>query len=105
MTLISGLSVALMRPKIAATASSVPTLVQPLPASSSIPGTAQVATPRAAADTRTRSKNLMDQILLESGTDSRGLGAAFPGLARRVRGRGAAGVLAAPVVSGQAGYG
>src|ERR1700731_1876109 len=59
MTLISGLSVALMRPKIRATASSVPTLVQPLPASSSIPETAQVATPRAAAETSTRSRNLI----------------------------------------------
>src|SRR5579859_4205455 len=67
MTLISGLRVALMRPKIRATASSVPTLVQPLPASSSIPDTAQVATPRDAAETSTRSRNLINQILLESG--------------------------------------
>src|SRR5579871_1623917 len=67
MTLISGLRVALMRPKISATASSVPTLVQPLPASSSIPDTAQVATPRDAAETSTRSRNLINQILLESG--------------------------------------
>src|SRR5580704_9554772 len=67
MTLISGLSVALMRPKIRATASSVPTLVQPLPARSSIPDTAQVATPRDAAETSTRSRNLINQILLESG--------------------------------------
>src|SRR5579872_7137837 len=65
MTLISGLRVALMRPKIRATASSVPTLVQPLPASSSIPDTAQVATPRDAAETSTRSRNLINQILLE----------------------------------------
>src|SRR5580693_4068951 len=56
-----------MRPKISATASSVPTLVQPLPASSSIPDTAQVATPRAAAETSTRSTNLINQILLEFG--------------------------------------
>src|SRR5580692_12082561 len=56
-----------MRPKIRATASSVPTLVQPLPASSSIPDTAQVATPRAAAETSTRSTNLINQILLEFG--------------------------------------
>src|SRR5580693_4672993 len=67
MTLISGLRVALMRPKIRATASSVPTLVQPLPASSSIPDTAQAATPRAAAETSTRSRNLINQILLEFG--------------------------------------
>src|ERR1700685_2736251 len=64
---MSGLRVALMRPKIRATASSVPTLVQPLPASSSIPDTAQVATPSAAAETSTRSKNLINQILLEFG--------------------------------------
>src|SRR5271154_2640395 len=56
-----------MRPKISATASSVPTLDQPLPASSSIPETAQVATPSAAAETSTRSKNLIVQILLEIG--------------------------------------
>src|SRR5260370_41188713 len=56
-----------MRPKIRATASRVPALVQPLPASSSIPDTAQVATPRAAAETSTRSRNLINQILLESG--------------------------------------
>src|SRR5579859_7817079 len=75
MTLISGLRVALMRPKIRATASSVPTLVQPLPASSSIPDTAQVATPRDAAETSTRSRNLINQILLESaGAEARGLG-------------------------------
>src|SRR6516165_7992696 len=48
-----------MRPKITETASSVPSLDQPLPAVSSIPATAQVATARAAADTSTRSKNLM----------------------------------------------
>src|SRR5271170_7807457 len=57
-----------MTPKIRPTASSVPTLDQPLPASSSIPGTAQVATPSAAAETSTRSKNLIVQILLEFGT-------------------------------------
>src|SRR3984893_981260 len=67
MTLISGLRVAWMSPKIRPTASSVPTLVQPLPASSSIPDTAQVATPRAAAETSTRSRNLINQILLEFG--------------------------------------
>src|ERR1700733_469751 len=72
MTLISGLRVALMRPKIRATASSVPTLVQPLPASSSIPDTAQVATPRAAAETSTRSRNLINQILLEFGGERDG---------------------------------
>src|SRR5271165_2428811 len=56
-----------MTPKIRATTSSVPTLDQPLPASSSIPGTAAVATPKAAADTTTRSRNLINQILLELG--------------------------------------
>src|SRR5260370_25729011 len=79
MTLISGLRVALMRPKIRATASSVPTLVQPLPASSSIPDTAQVATPSAAAETSTRSRNLINQILLESGA---GRGGGFVGMGR-----------------------
>src|SRR5215471_4705545 len=64
---MSGLSVALMMPKIRATASSVPTFDQPLAAGSVIPGTAQVATPSAAAETSTRSRNLMVQILLESG--------------------------------------
>src|SRR5215471_17409908 len=64
---MSGLSVALMMPKIRATASSVPTFDQPLAAGRVIPGTAQVATPRAAAETSTRSRNLMVQILLEQG--------------------------------------
>src|ERR1700683_190895 len=55
-----------MRPKIRATLSSVPSLDQPVPASSSIPGTAAVATPRATAETSTRSRNFIDPILLES---------------------------------------
>src|SRR5580693_2954616 len=59
MTLISGLRTALMTPKIAATATSVPIFDQSLPASSSMPGTTAVATARAAAETTTRSKNLM----------------------------------------------
>src|SRR5580700_684892 len=80
MTLISGFSVALMRPKIRATARSVPTLVQPLPASSSIPDTAQVATPRAAAETSTRSRNLINQILLEFGAGCGGESVGFRGL-------------------------
>src|ERR1700758_5062165 len=63
---MSGLSVALMMPKIRATASSVPVFDQPLAAGSVIPGTTQVATPRAAAETSTRSRNLMVQILRES---------------------------------------
>src|SRR6266550_8783929 len=54
-----------MMPKIKATTSSVPAFDQPLAAGSVIPDTAQVATPRAAAETRTRSRNLMDQILRE----------------------------------------
>src|ERR1700733_14704621 len=82
MTLISGLSVALMRPKIRATASSVPTLVQPLPASSSIPDTAQVATPRDAAETSTRSRNLINQILLEIAGSGEGGIANDPGVSR-----------------------
>src|SRR4029077_8916694 len=64
-TLSSGLSVALMMPKIRATTSSVPAFDQPLAAGSVIPDTAQVATPRAAAETSTRSRNLMVQILRE----------------------------------------
>src|ERR1700683_1651598 len=59
MTLISGFRKALMTPKIAATATSVPIFDQSLPASSSMPGTTAVATARAAAETTTRSKNLM----------------------------------------------
>src|SRR5579862_5416520 len=59
MTLISGLSTALMTPKIAATPSSVPVFDQSLPASNWMPGTAQVATARAAAETTTRRRNLM----------------------------------------------
>src|SRR5215813_1921493 len=54
-----------MMPKITATASSVPAFDQPLAAGSVIPGTTQVATPRAAAETSTRSKNLIVQILLD----------------------------------------
>src|ERR1700683_5719116 len=54
-----------MMPKIKATAISVPTLDQVLPACSSIPETAQVATPRAAAETSTRSRNLINPILLD----------------------------------------
>src|SRR2546423_2904416 len=54
-----------MMPKIKATTSSVPAFDQPPAAGSVIPDTAQVATPRAAAETRTRSRNLMDQILRE----------------------------------------
>src|SRR5690348_12114636 len=65
MTLITGLSVALIRPKISATTSSVPTLDQPLPAGSVIPETTQVATPRAAAETSSRIRNLIFQILLD----------------------------------------
>src|SRR6516225_2190927 len=72
MTLISGLSVALMMPKIRATASSVPAFDQPLAAGSVIPGTTQVATPRAAAETSTRSRNLIAEILLDSAAGSRG---------------------------------
>src|SRR5580693_7104095 len=86
-----------MRPKISATASSVPTLVQPLPASSSIPDTAQVATPRAAAETSTRSTNLINQILLEFGVwrggESRVLG-------RRIRGCEVADPSAGVAISG-----
>src|SRR5580658_3195063 len=52
-------------PKIKATTSRVPSFDQPLPASSSIPGTAAVATPRAAAETTTRRRNLIVQILLD----------------------------------------
>src|SRR5579862_128182 len=59
MTLISGLSIALMTPKIAATPSSVPVFDQSLPASNWMPGTTQVATARAAAETTTRRMNLM----------------------------------------------
>src|SRR5690349_9892670 len=55
-----------MMPKIRATTSSVPTFDQPLAAGSVIPDTAQVATPRAAAETSTRSRNLIVQILRES---------------------------------------
>src|SRR5580704_8639670 len=62
---MSGLSVALMMPKMRATRSRVPSFDQPLPASSSIPGTAAVATARAAAETTTRSRNLIVQILLD----------------------------------------
>src|SRR5580704_2545951 len=54
-----------MMPKIRATASSVPAFDQPLAAGRVIPDTAQVATPRAAAETSTRSRNLMVQILRE----------------------------------------
>src|SRR5436190_14463365 len=54
-----------MMPKIRATASSVPVFDQPLAAGSVIPDTAQVATPRAAAETSTRSRNLIVQILRE----------------------------------------
>src|SRR5690349_23117182 len=54
-----------MMPKIRATTSSVPTFDQPLAAGSVIPDTTQVATPRAAAETSTRSRNLMVQILRE----------------------------------------
>jgi hypothetical protein len=58
-----------MMPKIRATASSVPVFDQPLAAGRVMPDTAQVATARAAAETSTRSRNLMVQILLElSGT-------------------------------------
>src|SRR6266853_1290606 len=78
MTLISGLSVALMTPKIRATTSSVPTFDQPLPASSSIPGTTAVATPRAAAETTTRSRNFINQILLDLGVTYSSV-ANFPG--------------------------
>src|SRR4029077_2717105 len=66
-----------MRPKITATTISVPTLDQPLPAGSVIPGTAAVATPRAAAETTTWRRNLMVQILLELGG-----GGAEPGRGR-----------------------
>src|SRR5580658_5892634 len=59
MTLISGLSTALMTPKIAATPSSVPVFDQSLPASNWMPGTNQVATARAAAETTTRRRNLI----------------------------------------------
>src|SRR6266478_7261005 len=61
-----------MMPKIRATASSVPAFDQPLAAGSVIPGTAQVATPRAAAETSTRSRNLIAEILLDSGVGSCG---------------------------------
>src|SRR6266702_2172648 len=54
-----------MTPKIRATTSSVPTFDQPLPAGRVIPGTAAVAAPRAAAETTTRSRNLIVQILLD----------------------------------------
>src|SRR6201989_1549591 len=54
-----------MMPKIRATTSSVPTFDQPLAAGSVIPDTTQAATPRAAAETSTRSRNLMVQILRE----------------------------------------
>src|SRR2546423_14153385 len=54
-----------MMPKIRATTSSVPAFDQPLAAGSVIPDTTQVATPRAAAETSTRSRNLMVQILRE----------------------------------------
>src|SRR5947199_7282945 len=56
-----------MMPKIRATTSSVPAFDQPLAAGSVIPDTAQVATPRAAAETSTRSRNLMVPILREFG--------------------------------------
>src|SRR6185437_11142802 len=46
-----------------ATTSRVPAFDQPLAAGSVIPDTTQVATPRAAAETSTRSRNLMVQIL------------------------------------------
>src|SRR4051794_10881317 len=57
-----------MMPKIRATTSRVPAFDQPLAAGSVIPDTAQVATPRAAAETITRSRNLMVQILRELST-------------------------------------
>src|SRR6516164_1347333 len=61
-----------MMPKIRATASSVPAFDQPLAAGRVIPGTAQVATPRAAAETSTRSRNLIAEILRDSGVGSYG---------------------------------
>src|SRR5580700_1461860 len=61
-----------MMPKIRATASSVPAFDQPLAAGSVIPVTTQVATPRAAAVTSTRSRNLIAEILLDSGAGSYG---------------------------------
>src|SRR6266566_9135490 len=61
-----------MMPKIRATASSVPAFDQPLAAGSVIPVTTQVATARAAAETSTRSRNLIAEILLDSGAGSYG---------------------------------
>src|SRR5882757_112651 len=61
-----------MMPKIRATASSVPAFDQPLAAGSVIPVTTQVATPRAAAETSTRSSNLIAEILLDSRASSYG---------------------------------
>src|SRR4029077_2404604 len=62
-----------MMPKIRATTSSVPAFDQPLAAGRVMPDTAQVATPRAAAETSTRSRNLMVQTLRELlGHGSRG---------------------------------
>src|SRR5437763_16007513 len=54
-----------MMPKIRATTSRVPAFDQPLAAGRVMPDTTQVATPRAAAETSTRSRNLMVQILRE----------------------------------------
>src|ERR1700689_3156479 len=61
-----------MMPKIRATTSRGPSLDQPLPVSSSIPGTAAVATPRAAAETTTRRRNLIVPILLDISRSARG---------------------------------
>src|SRR5579875_958922 len=68
---MTGLSTVLMTPKIAATASSVPAFAASPCPETTIPGTAQAATPSAAADTMTPRRILMGLFLQYRGLCAR----------------------------------